>query len=56
MTPERQTVLFENTACDIAAADRHIKERHVANCAKADLRYDAGVAEAIGLIVSEAAQ
>jgi len=30
-------------------AKLHIKERHVANCAKADPAYGAGVAKALGI-------
>ncbi|MGN7735403.1 catalase [Ensifer sp. 22564] len=57
MSAQQQQLLFDNTARAIAGADRHIQERHVANCAKADLRYGAGVAAAIGrLDVTQAAE
>src|SRR5216684_9062514 len=36
MTPEQQQVLFENTARAMGDARPHIKERHVANCLRAD--------------------
>jgi catalase len=49
MTPEQQQVLFENTARAMGDARPHIKERHVANCLRADPAYGAGVARALGL-------
>jgi catalase len=39
MTPEQRQVLFGNTARAMGDAEPHIKERHVANCAKADPAY-----------------
>ncbi|SDA96278.1 catalase [Sinorhizobium sp. NFACC03] len=56
MTARQQQALFENTARSIAGADLHIKRRHVANCAKADPRYGAGVAAAIGILITDAAE
>ncbi|MDI7863519.1 catalase [Rhizobiaceae bacterium n13] len=56
MSAKQQQVLFENTARAIAGADRHIQERHVTNCAKADPRYGAGVAAAIGLTTAQVAE
>lgn len=47
MTPAQQQVLFENTARAIAPASDQVKERHVANCTKADMAYGEGVARAI---------
>jgi catalase len=47
MTPQQQQVLFENTARAMGDTSLHIKERHVANCAKADPAYGAGVAAAL---------
>jgi catalase len=49
MTPAQQQVLFENTARAMGDARLHIKERHVANCFRADPAYGAGVARALGL-------
>jgi catalase len=49
MTPDRQRVLFENTARAMGDAKLHIKERHIANCTRADPAYGAGVAKALGL-------
>ena len=56
MTPAQQQVLFENTARAMGDARRHIKERHVANCLRADPAYGEGVARALGLSVREAAE
>jgi catalase len=49
MTPEKQQVLFENTARAMGDAPEEIKRRHIANCSKADPAYGAGVAWAPGL-------
>ena len=50
MTPAQRQVLFKNTARSIQGASRAIKDRHVANCARADPAYGAGVAAAIGAL------
>jgi catalase len=42
-------VLFENTARAMGDAKLHIKQRHIANCTRADHAYGAGVAKALGL-------
>jgi catalase len=49
MTPAQQHVLFENTARAMGDARMEIKQRHVANCTRADPAYGAGVAKALGL-------
>lgn len=49
MTPAQQQILFDNTARAMGDAPVEIKRRHVANCAKADPAYGAGVAKALGL-------
>ena len=54
MTPAQQQALFENTARAMGDAHRHIKERHVANCLRADPAYGEGVARALGLRVRKA--
>jgi catalase len=56
MTPAQQQVLFENTARAMGDARLHIKERHIANCAKADPTYGAGVARALGIESRRAAE
>jgi len=47
MTPAQQQVLFENTARSLGGAAKHIQERHIANCTRADAAYGAGVAQAL---------
>jgi catalase len=47
MTPEKQQLLFENTARSVGGASREIQQRHIANCTKADPAYGAGVAAAL---------
>ncbi|MGA2128805.1 MAG: catalase-related domain-containing protein, partial [Xanthobacteraceae bacterium] len=45
----QQQVLFENTARAMGDARLEIKQRHVANCTRADPAYGTGVAKALGL-------
>jgi catalase len=52
MSPEKQALLFANTAADIANASREIWIRHIGNCLKADPAYGAGVARAYGSTTS----
>jgi catalase len=49
MTPDQRRALFENTARAMGDAKLPIKQRHVANCTRADPAYGAGVAKALGL-------
>jgi catalase len=49
MTSAQRQLLFENTARAMGDAKLHIKQRHVANCSRADPAYGAGVAKALGL-------
>jgi catalase len=49
MTSAQRQVLFENKARAMGDARLHIKQRHVANCTRADPAYGAGVAKALGL-------
>jgi catalase len=53
MTPEQQKVLLDNTARSVGGAARHIQERHIANCTKADPAYGAGVAKAIARLAGQ---
>jgi catalase len=53
MKPGQQKALFENTARDIGPAPREIKIKHIANCLKADKTYGEGVADALGIKLSE---
>src|ERR1700761_1383160 len=55
MTPAQQQLLFENTARAMGDARQHIKERHIANCLRADPAYGVGVARALGLKVDDVA-
>jgi catalase len=56
MSAEQQKVLFANTARSIADATKEIKLRHIANCLKADPAYGKGVADALGIPLSEVPQ
>src|ERR1700739_1783728 len=56
MTPAQQQLLFENTARAMGDARLHIKQRHIDNCTRADPAYGAGVAKALGLLSSVAAE
>jgi catalase len=54
MTDSQKQALFENTARAMGDAPQEIKLRHIANCAKADPAYGAGVAKALGIDVQAA--
>lgn len=49
MTPDSRQRLFGNTARAMGDARLEIKQRHVANCLKADPAYGRGVAKALGI-------
>ncbi|MBX3213413.1 MAG: catalase [Labilithrix sp.] len=49
MKPAQREVLFANTARNVGGASVEVQRRHIANCAKADPAYGAGVARALGL-------
>ncbi|MFA7242800.1 MAG: catalase [Sulfuricellaceae bacterium] len=53
MSAAQQQVLFENTARSIGDAPREIPIRHICNCLKADPAYGKGVADALGIPLSE---
>jgi catalase len=53
MTADQQALLFGNTARDLGGAPREIQIRHIANCLKADPAYGKGVADALGIPLSE---
>jgi catalase len=53
MSPVQQKALFENTARAMGDAPRMIKIRHIGNCLKADKAYGQGVADALGIPLSE---
>jgi catalase len=52
MTPAQKQLLFENTARAMGDAKLHIKQRHVANCMRADPAYGLGVAKALGIKIA----
>jgi catalase len=45
--PEEKQRLFENTARAVGPASKEVRDRHVANCTKADPRYGEGVGRAL---------
>ena len=49
MNSQQKQKLFDNTARQVGGAAKHIQQRHIANCAKADPAYGAGVAKALGI-------
>ncbi|HEX7561532.1 MAG TPA: catalase [Candidatus Humimicrobiaceae bacterium] len=49
--PEKQKLLFENTARAIGGAPEEVKLRHIGNCMKADAAYGKGVADALGISI-----
>ena len=49
LTPDKQQLLFDNTARAMGDAPDEIKRRHIANCTQCDPAYGAGVAKALGL-------
>ncbi|MFH1112829.1 MAG: catalase [Pseudomonadota bacterium] len=53
MNPEQRKALFENTARAMGDAPKEIKVRHIGNCLKADPAYGKGVADALGIPLSE---
>lgn len=53
MTPDKQQLLFENTARAIDGANDEVKKRHIRNCLKADPAYGKGVADAIGISLND---
>jgi catalase len=53
MSAAQQKVLFENTARSMGDIPREIKLRHIRNCMMADPGYGKGVADALGIPLSE---
>ena len=53
MTGEQQQALFGNTARAMGDAPKEIKVRHIGNCLKADPAYGKGVADALGIPLSD---
>ncbi|MFA5515741.1 MAG: catalase [Desulfuromonadales bacterium] len=53
MSQEQQQLLFANTGRAMGDAPQAIKIRHIGNCLKADPAYGAGVADALGIPLTE---
>jgi catalase len=53
MRPEQKAQLFGNTARAMGDAPKEVKIRHIGNCLKADPSYGKGVADALGIPLSE---
>lgn len=53
MTPEEQQRLFENTANNMQGTTKEVQLRHINHCYKADPAYGEGVANALGISMSE---
>ena len=53
MSAEQQQALFDNTARAMGDAPREVKIRHIGNCMKAHADYGKGVADALGIPLSE---
>ncbi len=56
MSPEQQQTLFDNTARELGDAPKEIKLRHIRHCLKADPAYGQGVANSLGIPISEATE
>ncbi len=53
LTPEKQVLLFKNTAAEVGQAEKFIQVRHTRNCYRADPAYGEGVAQALGMTMKE---
>lgn len=53
LTPEKQELLFNNTAAEVGQAEKFIQVRHILNCYQADPKYGEGVAKALGMTMDE---
>ena len=49
MSPEKQQILFENTAAAMDGVPDFIKERHAKHCYQCDPAYGEGIAKALGM-------
>jgi catalase len=52
MTARQQAVLFDNTARSMFGVSEAVRQRHIANCTRADPNYGAGVARALAAAVA----
>ena len=53
MNAEQRSALFANIGRAMGDAPKEVKIRHIGNCLKADPDYGKGVAEALGIPLSE---
>jgi catalase len=53
MSPGQQAVLFANTGHAMGDTPMEVKLRHIGNCLKADPAYGKGIADALGILLSE---
>ena len=53
MTPEKQAILFDNTARNLGGVPEEIQIRHLRHCFKADPDYGHGIAKLLGIDVSK---
>ncbi len=53
MSDDQKQQLFDNTARSLEGVTEEIQRRHIANCLKADPAYGQGVADAVGLDISD---
>ena len=53
MTPDKQKLLFENTANNMSSVTKEVKIRHIKNCFKADKNYGEGLAKAMNIPMSD---
>ncbi len=56
MSTEQKAALFGNTARAMGDAPKEIKIRHIQNCLKADPEYGKGVADALGIPLSDVSE
>lgn len=49
MSAQQRQALFDNTARAMSGTSTEVRQRHVANCSKADAEYGVGVARALGM-------
>ncbi len=53
MTPEKQAILFDNTARNLGGVPKEIQLRHLRHCYKADPAYGEGIGKLLEIDVSE---
>jgi len=56
MSAQQQQTLFGNTARAMGDAPKEVKLRHISNCLKANPAYGKGMADALGIPLSELPQ